>query len=162
MAEVLVDRLTGSVKVTRVDILMDIGRSINPAVDRGQVVGGFVQGLGWATTEELRYSDAGELLTCSPSNYKIPAVTDIPPDFRVAFLDRDNPGNVYGSKAVGEPPFVLGHRRLGRRSRTPSGPARRDGAPASACRPPARRSCGTSRMEAICERATTGINESGL
>ena len=108
VAEVLVDRLTGAVKVTRVDILMDIGRSINPAVDRGQVVGGFVQGLGWATTEELRYSDAGELLTCSPSNYKIPAVTDIPPDFRVEFLDRDNPGNVHGSKAVGEPPFVLG------------------------------------------------------
>jgi xanthine dehydrogenase large subunit len=108
VAEVLVDRLTGSAKVTRVDILMDLGRSINPAVDRGQVVGGFVQGLGWATTEELRYSDAGELLTCSPSNYKIPAVTDVPPDFRVAFLDRDNPGNVYGSKAVGEPPFVLG------------------------------------------------------
>jgi xanthine dehydrogenase large subunit len=108
VAEVLVDRLTGAVKVTRVDILMDIGRSINPAIDRGQVVGGFVQGLGWATTEELRHSDAGELLTCSPSNYKIPAVTDIPPDFRVAFLDRDNPVNVHGSKAVGEPPFVLG------------------------------------------------------
>ena len=108
VVEVLVDRLTGAVKVTRVDILMDIGRSINPAVDRGQVVGGFVQGLGWATTEELRYSDAGELLTCSPSNYKIPAVTDIPSDFRVSFLDRDNPVNVHASKAVGEPPFVLG------------------------------------------------------
>ena len=106
--EVLVDRLTGAVKVTRVDILMDIGRSINPAVDRGQVVGGFVQGLGWATTEELRHSDSGELLSCSPSNYKIPAVTDIPSDFRIAFLDRDAPGNVHGSKAVGEPPFVLG------------------------------------------------------
>jgi xanthine dehydrogenase large subunit len=106
--EVRVDRLTGVVQVTRVDILMDIGRSINPGVDRGQVVGGFVQGLGWATTEELRHSDAGELLSCSPSNYKIPAVTDIPSDFRVGFLDRDNPGNVHGSKAVGEPPFVLG------------------------------------------------------
>ena len=108
VAEVLIDRLTGAVKVTRVDILMDIGRSINPAVDRGQVVGGFVQGLGWVTTEELRHSEAGELLTCSPSNYKIPAVTDIPSDFRVAFLDRDNPVIVHGSKAVGEPPFVLG------------------------------------------------------
>jgi xanthine dehydrogenase large subunit len=107
-AEVRVDRLTGEVRVTRVDILMDIGRSINPAIDRGQVIGGFVQGLGWATTEELRHSDAGELLSCSPSNYKIPAVTDIPSDFRVAFLDRENPGNVHGSKAVGEPPFVLG------------------------------------------------------
>jgi xanthine dehydrogenase large subunit len=108
VVEVLIDRLTGGVKVTRVDILMDIGRSINPAIDRGQVVGGFVQGLGWATTEELRYSDAGELLTCSPSNYKIPAVTDIPADFRVAFLDCENPVNVHASKAVGEPPFVLG------------------------------------------------------
>jgi xanthine dehydrogenase large subunit len=107
-AEVEVDRLTGVVKLTRVDILMDLGRSINPAVDRGQVVGGFVQGLGWATTEELRYSEAGDLLTCSPSNYKIPSVTDIPDDFRVAFLNRDNPVNVHASKAVGEPPFVLG------------------------------------------------------
>jgi xanthine dehydrogenase large subunit len=108
VAEVLVDRLTGSVRVTRVDILMDLGRSINPAIDRGQVVGGFVQGLGWATTEDLRHSDAGELLTCSPSNYKIPAVTDVPSDFRVAFLERANPVNIHGSKAVGEPPFVLG------------------------------------------------------
>ena len=94
--------------MTRVDILMDLGRSINPAIDRGQVVGGFVQGLGWATTEELRYSDLGALLTCSPSNYKIPGVTDVPADFRVSFLDRDNPANIHGSKAVGEPPFVLG------------------------------------------------------
>jgi xanthine dehydrogenase large subunit len=108
VSEVLVDRLTGAVKVTRVDILMDLGHSINPAVDRGQIVGGFVQGLGWATTEELRHDAQGELLSCSPSNYKIPAVTDVPGDFRVALLDRENPVNVYGSKAVGEPPFVLG------------------------------------------------------
>jgi xanthine dehydrogenase large subunit len=108
VAEVEVDRLTGAVRLARVDILMDLGRSINPAVDRGQVVGGFVQGLGWALTEELRYSELGDLLTCSPSNYKIPAVTDVPDDFRVAFLKRDNPVNLYASKAVGEPPFVLG------------------------------------------------------
>ncbi len=108
VSEVLIDRLTGSVKVTRVDILLDLGRSINPAIDRGQTVGGFVQGLGWALTEELRYSDAGELLTCSPSNYKIPGVHDVPRDFRVDFLDAANPVNVFGSKAVGEPPFVLG------------------------------------------------------
>ena len=106
--EVLVDRFTGALATTRVDILMDIGRSINPAIDMGQVVGGFVQGLGWATTEDLRHSESGELLTCSPSNYKIPGVTDVPAEFRVAFLDRDNPGNIHGSKAVGEPPFVLG------------------------------------------------------
>ena len=108
VAEVEVDRLTGAVATTRVDILMDLGRPINPALDRGQVVGGFVQGLGWATTEDLRYSSAGDLLTCSPSSYKIPAVTDIPTDFRLDFLDRSNPSNIAGSKAVGEPPFVLG------------------------------------------------------
>jgi xanthine dehydrogenase large subunit len=108
VSEVLIDRLTGSVKVTRVDILLDLGRSINPAIDRGQTVGGFVQGLGWALTEELRYSEAGDLLTCSPSNYKIPGVHDVPRDFRVEFLDAANPVNVFGSKAVGEPPFVLG------------------------------------------------------
>ena len=108
VSEVLIDRLTGTVRVTRVDILMDLGRPINPAIERGQVIGGFVQGLGWATTEELRYSATGALLTCSPSNYKIPAVTDVPPDFRVALLERENPVNIHGSKAVGEPPFVLG------------------------------------------------------
>jgi xanthine dehydrogenase large subunit len=108
VSEVLIDRLTGAVKVARVDVLLDLGRSINPAIDRGQVIGGFVQGLGWATTEELRYSDEGALLTCSPSNYKIPGVTDIPRDFRVAFLDAANPLNLHSSKAVGEPPFVLG------------------------------------------------------
>ena len=95
-------------RATRVDILIDLGRSINPAIDRGQTIGGFVQGLGWALTEDLRYSDAGELLTCSPSNYKIPGVRDVPRDFRVAFLDAENPRNLLGSKAVGEPPFVLG------------------------------------------------------
>jgi xanthine dehydrogenase large subunit len=108
VAEVVVDRLSGEVKLTRADILMDIGRSINPAIDRGQIIGGFVQALGWVLTEDLRHSDAGELLSCSPSTYKIPAVTDVPVDFRVAFLDRENLGNVAGSKAVGEPPFVLG------------------------------------------------------
>jgi xanthine dehydrogenase large subunit len=108
VSEVLVDRLTGAVRVSRVDILMDAGRPINPAVERGQVVGGFVQALGWATTEELDYSGAGELRTCSPSNYKVPTAADVPADFRVAFLGRENPVNVHGSKALGEPPFVLG------------------------------------------------------
>jgi xanthine dehydrogenase large subunit len=119
---------------------MDIGRSIKPAVDRGQVVGGFVQGLGWATTEDLRYSKVGELLSCSPSNYKIPAVTDVPTDFRVAFLDHENPGNVYGSKAVGEPPFVLGVSVWAAVK-----DAVRAAAPGSGCRRPERRSCGISR-----------------
>jgi xanthine dehydrogenase large subunit len=106
-AEVLIDRLTGDVKVQRVDMLMDFGRSINPAIDRGQVIGGFIQGMGWVTTEDLRYGATGELLTHSPTTYKVPAVTDVPPVFNVAFLDLENPVNLYGSKAVGEPPLLL-------------------------------------------------------
>jgi xanthine dehydrogenase large subunit len=107
VSEVLIDQLTGDVKVPRVDILMDFGRSINPAVDRGQVIGGFVQGMGWVTTEELRYGATGELWTHSPTTYKVPNVTDVPPIFNVAFLDHVNPVNLYGSKAVGEPPLLL-------------------------------------------------------
>ena len=109
VAEVEIDRLTGELSVTRVDILMDVGRSLNPAIDRGQVIGAFVQGMGWATTEELLYSEAGELLSHSPNNYKIPNVECMPRALRVDFLE--NPGNrmnLLGSKAVGEPPFVLG------------------------------------------------------
>jgi xanthine dehydrogenase large subunit len=106
-AEVLIDAFTGDVKVTRVDLLLDLGRSINPAIDRGQVTGGFVQGMGWVTTECLRYSETGELLSHSPTTYKVPAVTDLPPTFKIAFLDADNPVNLYGSKAVGEPPLLL-------------------------------------------------------
>jgi xanthine dehydrogenase large subunit len=108
-AEVLLDRFTGDVKVTRVDVLLDLGRSINPAIDRGQVIGGFVQGMGWATTEDLRYSEAGELLSHSPTTYKVPNVTDLPPVFNVDFLDNtENSLNLYASKAVGEPPLLLG------------------------------------------------------
>src|SRR5262249_41624913 len=108
-AEVLLDRFTGDVKVTRVDLLLDLGRSINPAIDRGQVIGGFVQGMGWATTEDLRYSAAGGLLSHSPTTYKVPNVTDVPAVFNVAFLDAPaTPLNVYGSRAVGEPPLLLG------------------------------------------------------
>jgi xanthine dehydrogenase large subunit len=107
-AEVLIDRFTGDLKVLRVDILMDLGRSINPGIDRGQVIGGFVQGMGWVTTEELRYSEKGELLSHSPTTYKVPNATDLPPIFNVEFLDNpDNVVNLYGSKAVGEPPLLL-------------------------------------------------------
>lgn len=106
-SEVLIDRLTGDVQVSRVDILMDFGRSINPAIDRGQVIGGFVQGMGWVTTEDLRYGETGELWTHSPTTYKVPNVTDVPPIFNVAFLDHQNPVNLHGSKAVGEPPLLL-------------------------------------------------------
>jgi xanthine dehydrogenase large subunit len=108
-AEVLIDRFTGDVKVTRVDILLDLGRSINPAIDRGQVIGGFVQGMGWGTTEALCYSDGGELLSRSPTTYKVPNVTDLPPVLNVDFFNSgENPLNVHGSKAVGEPPLLLG------------------------------------------------------
>jgi xanthine dehydrogenase large subunit len=108
-AEVLIDRFTGDVRVVRVDLLMDIGQSINPAIDRGQVIGGFVQGMGWVTSEDLRYAESGELLSHSPTTYKIPHVTDLPSIFNVEFLDnRENGMNVYSSKAVGEPPLLLG------------------------------------------------------
>jgi xanthine dehydrogenase large subunit len=107
VAEVLIDRLTGDLKVPRVDLLMDFGRSINPAIDRGQVIGGFIQGMGWVTTEDLRHGATGELWTHSPTTYKVPNVTDVPPVFNVALLDHENPVNLYGSKAVGEPPLLL-------------------------------------------------------
>jgi xanthine dehydrogenase large subunit len=108
-SEVLIDRLTGELKVTRVDLTMDVGQSINPGIDRGQIVGGFVQGMGWVTTEELVYSAKGNLLSCSPTTYKIPAITDVPEIMNIRFLD--NPNNevsLYRSKAVGEPPLLLG------------------------------------------------------
>jgi xanthine dehydrogenase large subunit len=109
VSEVEIDRLTGELNVTRVDILMDLGRSLHPDIDRGQVIGGFVQGMGWVTSEELLYSETGALLSHSPNNYKIPGIEAIPGVLRVDFLeDSDNPINLLGSKAVGEPPFVLG------------------------------------------------------
>ena len=109
VSEVVIDRLTGELTVTRVDILMDLGRSFNPDIDRGQALGGFVQGMGWMTTEELLYSETGDLLSHSPNNYKIPGIECMPRVLRVDFLDdSDNPINLLGSKAVGEPPFVLG------------------------------------------------------
>ncbi|WP_440467866.1 xanthine dehydrogenase molybdopterin binding subunit [Pseudomonas sp. YH-1] len=108
VSEVEVDTLTGEYRVLRVDILHDVGRSVNPAIDIGQIEGGFVQGMGWLTTEELRWDDAGKLLTVGPATYKIPAVSDAPEDFRVALFERPNEeDSVYLSKAVGEPPFML-------------------------------------------------------
>ena len=96
--------------MSRVDILMDLGTiAASRTIDRGQVIGGFVQGMGWVTTEELLYSETGELLSNSPNNYKIPGVECMPRILRVDFLENsDNPINLLGSKAVGEPPFVLG------------------------------------------------------
>jgi xanthine dehydrogenase large subunit len=109
VSEVVIDRFTGDLKVTRVDLLLDIGQSINPGIDRGQIIGGFVQGMGWVTTEALCYSEAGELLSHSPTTYKVPNVTDVPLIFNVALFEHgQNPMNIYGSKAVGEPPLLLG------------------------------------------------------
>ena len=109
VAEVQIDRFTGQLEVPRVDLLIDIGNSINPGVDRGQITGGFIQGMGWVTTEELCYDESGDLLSCSPTTYKIPAITDVPAIFNVSLLDNDdNTQNIYRSKAVGEPPLLLG------------------------------------------------------
>ncbi|MDP2423854.1 MAG: xanthine dehydrogenase molybdopterin binding subunit [Bacteroidales bacterium] len=108
VSEVEVDTLTGSVKLLRTDILHDVGDSINPGVDLGQVTGGFIQGVGWCTTETLRYSKDGHLLNHSPDTYKIPGIGNIPEIFNVSLLDKaPNPSVIKRSKAVGEPPFML-------------------------------------------------------
>jgi xanthine dehydrogenase large subunit len=105
---VVIDRFTGTLRVLRSDLLIDISESINPGVDRGQIVGGFVQGMGWVTTECLVYGERGELLSHSPTTYKIPAITDVPPEFHVhLFPNADNTQNIRCSKAVGEPPLML-------------------------------------------------------
>jgi xanthine dehydrogenase large subunit len=106
--EVAIDTLTGESRVLRVDILHDVGHSINPAIDRGQIEGGFVQGMGWLTCEQLVWDEAGRLRTHAPSTYKIPAIGDIPAHLEVDFWPEPNrEDNVHGSKAVGEPPFML-------------------------------------------------------
>ncbi len=110
LSEVEVDTLTGEYRLRRVDILHDAGQSLNPAIDLGQVEGGFVQGMGWLTTEELWWDDKGHLRTHAPSTYKIPACGDIPAAFNVSLFKagRNKEDVVYRSKAVGEPPLMLG------------------------------------------------------
>ena len=106
--QVAIDTLTGESRVLKVDILHDVGRSINPAIDIGQIEGGFVQGMGWLTTEQLVWSAAGSLTTHAPSTYKIPTAGDVPQHFKVALWPEPNrEDNVFGSKAVGEPPLML-------------------------------------------------------
>ena len=108
VAEVEVDGYTGMSRVRRVDIVHDVGDSLNPGVDRGQIEGGFVQGMGWLTSEELKWDAAGRLLTHSASTYQIPAISDAPMEFNVTLLpDAANDQAVHGSKAVGEPPLML-------------------------------------------------------
>ncbi len=109
-SEVTIDTMTGEMKVDRVDILHDVGSSLNPAIDIGQIEGGFVQGMGWLTTEELVFDDEGRLRTHAPSTYKIPACSDVPEDFRTSIFESkgNHEKSIYQSKAVGEPPLMHG------------------------------------------------------
>ncbi|NUB44619.1 molybdopterin-dependent oxidoreductase, partial [Fertoebacter nigrum] len=109
VTEVVIDTLTGENRILRVDVLHDTGASLNPALDIGQIEGAYVQGAGWLTTEELVWDGKGRLRTHAPSTYKIPACSDRPPVFNVALWGRPNREDSIGrSKAVGEPPFMLG------------------------------------------------------
>ncbi|MCO4794117.1 MAG: molybdopterin-dependent oxidoreductase [Bacteriovoracaceae bacterium] len=104
-----IDEYTGELKVLKTDILMDLGRPLNPGIDKGQVTGAFIQGMGWVTHENLFYSDKGVLLSHSPTTYKIPNIQDTPREFNVEFIENhENQQAVHRSKAVGEPPFLLG------------------------------------------------------
>lgn len=108
VSEVEVDGFTGQFKLRRVDIVHDVGDSLNPLVDLGQIEGGFVQGMGWLTTEELVWDNEGKLGTFAPSTYKIPTIADVPEEFNIKLLERAaQAGAIYGSKAVGEPPLML-------------------------------------------------------
>jgi xanthine dehydrogenase large subunit len=108
VSEVILDTLTGEWALLRTDCLYDAGNSLNPALDIGQIEGGFIQGMGWLTTEQLCWNAAGKLTTHAPSTYKIPAVSDCPPDFRVKlYTNRNLADAIHRSKAVGEPPLVL-------------------------------------------------------
>jgi xanthine dehydrogenase large subunit len=108
VSEVVVDTLTGEWKLLRVDVLHDAGNSLNPAIDIGQVEGGFIQGMGWLTTEQLWWDAAGKLMTHAPSTYKIPAISDCPQQFHVKLFRNGNAADsIHRSKAVGEPPLLL-------------------------------------------------------
>ena len=109
VSEVEVDILTGEHRIRRVDILHDVGRSLNPAIDRGQIEGGFVQGTGWLTSEELWWDEQGALRTHAPSTYKIPTGGDVPESFNVDIWEpgRNAEPTIHRSKAVGEPPLML-------------------------------------------------------
>ena len=106
--EVAIDTLTGESRVLRADLLHDVGQSINPALDIGQIEGGFVQGMGWLTSEELHWRADGKLMTHAPSTYKIPTAADVPAVFNVAlYANANREDSIHRSKAVGEPPFML-------------------------------------------------------
>src|SRR5437773_9204967 len=109
VTEVAIDTLTGENRLLRVDILHDVGKSLNPAIDMGQIEGGFIQGVGWLTTEELWWNDQGKLMTHAPSTYKIPVASDVPPVFNVTIFESglNAEDSIHRSKAVGEPPLML-------------------------------------------------------
>jgi xanthine dehydrogenase/oxidase len=114
-AEVEIDLLSGDLIVRRADVVMDVGQSINPAIDVGQIEGAFVQGFGWSTMEELIWGDddhkwvrPGNLFTRGPGTYKIPSFNDVPEDFRIHLMDKSNKRAVHSSKGIGEPPFFMG------------------------------------------------------
>ncbi|MCA3265325.1 MAG: molybdopterin-dependent oxidoreductase, partial [Azospirillum sp.] len=107
--EATIDTLTGEYRIDRAEILHDAGRSLNPAIDLGQVEGGFVQGMGWVTSEEIWFDGDGRLRTHAPSTYKIPVARDLPPVFRARLWrhGENREDNIHRSKAVGEPPLTL-------------------------------------------------------
>jgi len=108
VSEVEIDTLTAFTKILRTDIVHDVGDSLNPHIDMGQIRGGFVQGSGWCTTEEIKYDEKGHVLNHSPDTYKIPTIMDIPEIFNIVLLEKvPNPNTIRKSKAVGEPPFML-------------------------------------------------------
>ena len=108
VSEVEVERFTGDYRLRRVDILQDVGDSISPIIDRGQVEGGFMQGVGWLTLEDLRWDERGRLATAGASTYKLPSWSEVPDVFEVEFLQHaTQEAVVHGSKAVGEPPLML-------------------------------------------------------
>jgi xanthine dehydrogenase large subunit len=109
VSEVIIDTLTGENRLLRVDILHDCGKSLNPAIDIGQIEGGFIQGAGWLTSEELWWNERGELKTHAPSTYKIPTSSEVPVEFHVEILESvaNKEDTVFRSKAVGEPPLML-------------------------------------------------------
>ncbi|MFT5720160.1 MAG: xanthine dehydrogenase large subunit [Motiliproteus sp.] len=109
-SEVVIDTLSGEYKILRADLLHDVGASLNPAIDIGQIEGAYVQGAGWLTSEELVWNAEGRLMTTGPASYKIPAIADMPIDFRVRLVEnrKNTEDTVFHSKAVGEPPFMLG------------------------------------------------------
>jgi xanthine dehydrogenase large subunit len=109
ISEAIIDIDTGESRILKADIVQDCGTSLNPVIDKGQIEGGFVQGLGWLTCEELYFNNKGKLMTLGPSTYKIPGSRDIPPEFNIKLLDKspNDEATIFKSKAVGEPPLIL-------------------------------------------------------